>query len=827
MKTKPSFLYLVSFFFCLSLCPAPLALSQTPQGFYYQAIARNASGVPLGNQFLQVRITIQSDSLGGTLFWQELHSSVTTTPQGVINLVIGKGARESASTLAKFSDIDWSVSPKFLKTEINFNGWKTLGASRIWSVPYAQVAGDLAGSVKKLAVEGEATGPAEALFEVKNKDGQTVFAVYNEGVRIYVSNGDKAVKGGFAVGGFGTDKAESTKYLFVGKDSVRIYLDTNPLTKKIKGGFAVGGYDLTKGTVQNYLDVSSDSVRIYIDSDPSTKKIKGGFAVGGYDMTKAISEEYLRVTRDSSRIYVNNNPAKGIKGGFAVGGFDISKGTVTPFTQLTPENYLIGQDAGKSITTGKYNSFLGYQAGAGNTAGGSNSLMGYQAGFSNTTGSGNLLLGYQAGYSNTTGSYNTFLGYLAGNQNSSGLGNSFIGSYTGHLNQNGSNNTFIGFNAGGGNISGSHNIFIGTESGISNTMGSYNCFVGYHTGYSNTVGMFNVFMGFESGNDNNGSNNTFLGYMAGRSNTSGGNNLFIGREAGWGNINGTNNTYLGPYAGKEIANGHYNVYIGTFAGQKNADRTANVFLGFNSGTFSNSGASVAIGFYAGHSMSGDMNTCLGYAAGQNANGHFNVIIGSQAGLELSGINNVIIGQQAGMKAKANNIIIGNYAAKNQFADARLFIDNFDRDSSQTFIWGNLPSRILTFNANVGIGTCTPGYKFQVGQAGDGTEARANAWNLLSDMRYKTDIEYITAPLEKISGISGFYFYWNTGSDKTRQFGLSAQDVEKVLPEVVSTGEDGYKSVDYGKIVPLLVEGMKAQQKQIDELKALVEKLMQE
>ncbi len=77
------------------------------------------------------------------------------------------------------------------------------------SVPYAMIAEDLAGSVKKLAVEGETSGLEDALFEVKNKDGQTVFAVYNEGVRIYVSNGAKALKGGFAVGGFGTDKAES------------------------------------------------------------------------------------------------------------------------------------------------------------------------------------------------------------------------------------------------------------------------------------------------------------------------------------------------------------------------------------------------------------------------------------------------------------------------------------------------------------------------------------------------------------------------------------------------------------------------------------------
>jgi hypothetical protein len=100
------------------------------------------------------------------------------------------------------------------------------------------------------------------LFEVKNSTGQTVFAVYNEGVRVYVADGAKGLKGGFAVGGFGTDKAESQKYLVVSKDSTRIYLDTNPLTKKLKGGFAVGGYDLTKDITTNFMNVSIDESEV-------------------------------------------------------------------------------------------------------------------------------------------------------------------------------------------------------------------------------------------------------------------------------------------------------------------------------------------------------------------------------------------------------------------------------------------------------------------------------------------------------------------------------------------------------------------------------------
>ena len=52
-------------------------------------------------------------------------------------------------------------------------------------------------------------------------------------------------------------------------------------------------------------------------------------------------------------------------------------------------------------------------------------------------------------------------------------------------------------------------------------------------------------------------------------------------------------------------------------------------------------------------------------------------------------------------------------------------------------------------------------------------------------------------------------------------GVIAQEIEKVLPEVVETRETGYKAVKYEKIVPLLIESIKEQQKQIEELKKLI------
>jgi hypothetical protein len=67
MKTKLSFLFLLSFIFYLGS-------SQVPQGFNYQAIARDGTGNILPNTTLQVMLYIQSTSTGGTIFWKELHN---------------------------------------------------------------------------------------------------------------------------------------------------------------------------------------------------------------------------------------------------------------------------------------------------------------------------------------------------------------------------------------------------------------------------------------------------------------------------------------------------------------------------------------------------------------------------------------------------------------------------------------------------------------------------------------------------------------------------------------------------------------------------------
>jgi len=211
------------------------------------------------------------------LQWEETHSAATNE-YGLFTIQIGDGTR-TAGSATEFSDIEWGSFSHFLKVEVNADGsYDDMGTTQLLSVPYALSARSVS-SLKSLNIE-ETTGhnPEEALFEVKNQDGNTVFAVYNEGLRIYVNdNQAKGAKGGFAVGGFKTGKGITNEYMRITPDSIRIYVDSTS-AKGSKGGFAVGGFKTGKGASQEFLRVTTDSVRIYVkDESANGKSSLGSF----------------------------------------------------------------------------------------------------------------------------------------------------------------------------------------------------------------------------------------------------------------------------------------------------------------------------------------------------------------------------------------------------------------------------------------------------------------------------------------------------------------------------------------------------------------------
>ncbi len=95
----------------------------------------------------------------------------------------------------------------------------------------------------------------------------------------------------------------------------------------------------------------------------------------------------------------------------------------------------------------------------------------------------------------------------------------------------------------------------------------------------------------------------------------------------------------------------------------------------------------------------------------------------------------------------------------------------------------------------------------------------------SDIRLKTNIKPITSAIDVINKLNPVQYNWNTlakelnplKTDNT-EYGLIAQELEKIMPELVHTIYNEYKSIDYVKLVPILIKAVQEQQKQIDELK---------
>lgn len=142
--------------------------------------------------------------------------------------------------------------------------------------------------------------------------------------------------------------------------------------------------------------------------------------------------------------------------------------------------------------------------------------------------------------------------------------------------------------------------------------------------------------------------------------------------------------------------------------------------------------------------------------------------------------------------------------------------------------GVTKSTILALSANgsVGIGTRNPNFKLDV----QGTIGTNNSLVMASDARFKKNLLSIENPIGKVIGLTGYTYEWKTQEYKDkgfaagRHYGVIAQEIENVLPEVASTAADGTKAVAYTEIIPILIEAIKAQQKEIEELKNKISEL---
>jgi hypothetical protein len=775
MKTKLllSFL-LLPFAFYLSPCTA-----QVPQGFNYQAIARNANGVPVASQSVPVRISIVTALTGGTIIWQEEFSSVTTDAYGLISIVVGNGTRTGGSA-ASFSAIDWSAQTLFLKTEVKYPGpdWTNMGTSQIWSVPYSLVAKNIA-PLSKLGITGTTSDMEEALFEVKNKQGQTVFAVYNEGIRAYVGNGSaKGKKGGFAVGGYDATKG-TTIYdlLTLSTDSARLYVDSKPTLKGARGGFSVGGYDMTKGTIQNYLDISKDSVRVYVDSNPATKGARGGFSVGGYDMTKGgiPVQSYLDVSKDSVRIYIDSNPlTKGKKGGFAVGGYDMTKGT--------NDNYLNVNTDASGIIKPSQNRILWYPI--------KNAFLTGRVLIENkdSVGEKSFASGYE---SKAKGMYSQALGYkaIARGDYSTAIGKNAVANKINSFafGERATASNSESYAIGRGAIASGYRSFALGSAGVDD-LGHATAPTRANGDYSFAIGQGSLALGYGS-------------VAIGLADTAG-----VDYSLALGYKTSAKGSYSVSMGVGSIASGNVSIAMGNYA---MATTYSSISIG--DGTRAIGNFSTAFGYAT--TASAGLSTAMG--AFTIANGYISTALGNTttakpyASLAIGQFNDTTCSSTGEHTWVSTDplFIIGNGSWINARSNAFTVLKN-----GKTAIGHAAPTQMLDVNGNARFRGVTSGiFGNNLNIMADGTLTTAT-----SDISMKENINQISDALERVIKLRGVFFNWKNDSTKTKQIGMIAQEVEPVVPEIVFTNPvDGLKGINYSQVSALFVEAIKQQQKQIE------------
>ena len=115
---------------------------------------------------------------------------------------------------------------------------------------------------------------------------------------------------------------------------------------------------------------------------------------------------------------------------------------------------------------------------------------------------------------------------------------------------------------------------------------------------------------------------------------------------------------------------------------------------------------------------------------------------------------------------------------------------------------------------------TPANVLTLSQAGD-LVADGNI-TAFSDARLKENVVTIDSALNKVSQMRGIYYNRIGDETKTRNVGVIAQEIEKVLPEVVHTREDDIKSVAYGNIVGILIEAIKELSEEVKTLRSKID-----
>jgi hypothetical protein len=393
----------------------------------------------------------------------------------------------------------------------------------------------------------------------------------------------------------------------------------------------------------------------------------------------------------------------------------------------------------------------------------------------------NTAEGQNALFSLTTGAANTAVGWFSLKSVTTGGFNTGVGAGTLVLNT-GDDNTATGVAALLLNTTGADNTANGTATLVNNSTGGNNTAVGSFALNSNSTAF----------------NNTAVGAGALRANTTGQSNTATGVGALISNIDGGGNTATGVFALNANDHGALNTATGLAALQSNTSGLENTAMGAGALNFNILGnENTAVGQIAlQNNIDGNFNTAIGDGAlAANISSSANTAIGAQAGGSITGEFNICIGAGVqGVGGQDNTIRIG---------------DNLPDDpgDSACFI-GGINGQTAASGTAVFIDA--------FGKLGTSTSSR----------RFKEDIKPMDQASRALFALTPVTFHYKKEIDPagTSQFGLVAEDVEKVNPALVVRDKEGKPyTVRYDQINAMLLNEFLKEHQTVQELKSTVQK----
>jgi hypothetical protein len=339
--------------------------------------------------------------------------------------------------------------------------------------------------------------------------------------------------------------------------------------------------------------------------------------------------------------------------------------------------------------------------------------------------------------------------------------------------------------------SGINNTAVGSQALSHDTSGSYNMAVGSRALALNATGHFNMAIGTEALYNNNANSNSAIGFRVLYFNTAGNNLTGVGAGALYSNIGGSLDTAVGAATLNSNTTGNFNTALGASALKSNTSGSLNTAVGYQA-LFSSTGGTHEINTH---------NTAIGNAALYNADGGgFNTAVGSRALYSYTHRNAMVPGYNTavGFEALANtttgdyNTAFGNFAGSGvTTADNVIAIGAEGADVSNSCYIGNIAGADATGGDPVFITN----------------EGKLGTVNPPSAMRFKEDIKPMNEASEAVLALKPVTFRYKKEFDPKRipQFGLVAEEVEKVNPDLVKRDRDGkLQTVRYDSVNAMLL-----------------------